>query len=68
MSNDKWRRAERERRYIYLHGWDILRVWAGCCCEPGACPMETEMAKVGVTPGSLLVALVTGQPERMIEQ
>lgn len=58
-------KAMRERLAMYRHGWDILAVWATCPCADGECPLEREMARLGVTPGGLLLALVTGDPKLM---
>lgn len=62
------RRLEFDRRTVYRNGWDILTTWATCRCDPRSCPLEAELARLGATPGSLLVALVLGCPELMVAE
>lgn len=56
------RRRQLELRTCYRDAWVILTTWARCACEPGSCPLEQEMHRLGFTPGDLLEAAVTGNP------
>lgn len=63
MTNRRYRRHQAHLRALYADGWDVLRAWATCTCEPGACPLEAHLGKIGVDPLDLLEALVTGNPQ-----
>lgn len=62
------RRLEFDRRTVYRNGWDILTTWVTCRCEPETCPLEAELDRLGASPGSLLLALVTGDPQLMVTE
>lgn len=61
--NRSERRRQFELRTVYLNAWNILSTWATCCCEPGTCPLEAELSRLGIDPGTLLAAVALGQPE-----
>ena len=59
-SKEKWRQWHLRR--LYADGWEVLSAWATCACDPGACPLQEAMDRLGVEPGDLLLAMVTGNP------
>lgn len=57
------KRRQFELKTVYRNAWDILSTWSQCRCAAGACPIETELTRLGTDPGTLLLAVCLGQPQ-----
>ena len=57
------KRRQFELKTVYRNAWDILTTWSQCRCDEGSCPLEAELTRLGIDPGTLLLAACLGQPQ-----